>query len=60
MSVPDSPPLELDLHRLELRYAGARLLEPRAVEQLARSIDKNGQLVACIVGADRKLTHLAG
>jgi len=51
MLVADSPPLELDLHRLELRYAGARLLEPRAVEQLARSIDKNGQLVACIAVA---------
>src|SRR5438876_404184 len=48
MSVPDSSPVELDLHRLELRYANARLLEPRAVEQLARSIDNNGQLIACI------------
>jgi ParB family transcriptional regulator, chromosome partitioning protein len=51
MSIPDSAPLELDLHRLELRYASARLLEPRAVEQLARSIDKNDQLVACIAVA---------
>jgi ParB family chromosome partitioning protein len=44
----DSCRVEVDLHRLELRYAGARLLEPRAVEQLACSIDKNGQLIACI------------
>jgi hypothetical protein len=28
---------EVDLHRLELRFAQARLLEPRAVEQLCRS-----------------------
>jgi ParB family transcriptional regulator, chromosome partitioning protein len=40
--------LEVDLHRLELRYASARLLEPRAVEQLARSIERSGQLLPCI------------
>jgi ParB-like chromosome segregation protein Spo0J len=40
---------EVDLHRLDLRFADARLLEPRAVERLARSIEQSGQLVACIV-----------
>jgi ParB family transcriptional regulator, chromosome partitioning protein len=41
--------LEVDLHRLELRFASARLIEPRAVESLARSIERCGQLIACIV-----------
>lgn len=40
--------LEVDLHRLELRYASARLVEPRAVECLARSIATSGQLMPCI------------
>jgi len=40
--------LEVDLHRLELRFASARLIEPRAVEQLARSIERCGQLIPCI------------
>ena len=44
--------LELDLHRLELRYAATRLLEPQAIERLARSIEQSGQLIPCIgVGA---------
>jgi ParB family transcriptional regulator, chromosome partitioning protein len=40
--------LDLDLHRLELRFAGTRLAEPRAVERIARSIEQCGQLVPCI------------
>ena len=40
--------LEIDLHRLELRFAEARLLEPQAVDALARSIEQSGQLIACI------------
>ena len=44
----DAQCLELDLHRLELRYAATRLVEPQAVERLARSIDKSGQLIPCI------------
>jgi ParB family transcriptional regulator, chromosome partitioning protein len=47
----DTPWLDLDLHRLELRFADARLVEPRAVEQLARSIERGGQIVPCIVVA---------
>ncbi len=46
------PPTEVDLHRLELRFADARLLEPRAIEALARSIEQCGQLIACIAVAD--------
>lgn len=44
--------LNADLHRLELRYAGARLIDVRAVECLARSIDQCGQLIPCIVVAE--------
>ena len=43
---------EVDLHRLDLRFAEARLLEPRSVEALARSIEQNGQLIACIAVAE--------
>lgn len=55
--------LEVDLHRLELRYASARLVEPRAVERLARSIDKSGQLIPCIgvvAAADERLVLIDG
>jgi ParB-like chromosome segregation protein Spo0J len=41
--------LDVDLHLLELRFAGARLIEPQAVERLARSIERDGQIVPCIV-----------
>lgn len=47
-----SPIPEVDLHRLELRFADARLLEPRAIEALARSIERSGQLIACIAVPD--------
>jgi len=39
---------ETDLHRLELRFAEARLAEPQAIERLARSIERCGQLIPCI------------
>jgi ParB family transcriptional regulator, chromosome partitioning protein len=45
------PRLDVDLHVLELRFAGARLIEPRAVEKLARCIERDGQIVPCIVAA---------
>src|SRR5262249_41320471 len=41
--------LEVDLHLLELRFAGARPIEPQTVENLARSIERDGQIVPCIV-----------
>lgn len=43
--------IDLDLHRLELRFADSRLVEPRAVERLAESIERCGQIVPCIVVA---------
>jgi ParB family transcriptional regulator, chromosome partitioning protein len=43
---------EVDLHRLELRFAAARLIEPHAIDALARSIEQSGQLIACIAVPD--------
>ena len=37
--------LDLDLNLLELRFQGARLLDQLAVEQLARAIERDGQIV---------------
>src|SRR5262249_45078070 len=34
---------------LELRFAGVRLIEPQAVEKLAHSIERDGQIVPLIV-----------
>jgi ParB family transcriptional regulator, chromosome partitioning protein len=45
----DAARLEVDLHLLELRFSGARLLEPQAVEKLVRSIERDGQIVPLIV-----------
>jgi len=47
----DSQHLDLDLHRLDLRFAESRLVEPRAVERIARSIERCGQIVPCVVVA---------
>jgi ParB-like chromosome segregation protein Spo0J len=41
--------LDADLHLLDMRFASARLLEPQAVERLARCIARDGQIVPCIV-----------
>jgi ParB family transcriptional regulator, chromosome partitioning protein len=43
--------IELDLHRLELRFADSRLVEPRVVARLAESIERCGQIVPCVVVA---------
>ncbi len=51
MAAMDSQHLELDLHLLELRFASSRLVEPRAVERIAHSIERCGQIVPCIVVA---------
>lgn len=55
-----TPWLDVDLHRLELRFAGARLVEPRAVERIARSIELGGQIVPCIAVADPPVTVWQG
>jgi ParB-like chromosome segregation protein Spo0J len=40
--------IDVDLHRLQLRFADTRLSERRAIERLARSIERCGQVVPCI------------
>jgi ParB family transcriptional regulator, chromosome partitioning protein len=47
----DNQHLDLDLHRLELRFASLRLVEPRAVARIADSIERCGQVVPCVVVA---------
>jgi ParB family transcriptional regulator, chromosome partitioning protein len=47
----DSHRLELDLHRLDLRFAASRLVDPQAVARIAQSIERCGQIVPCIVAA---------
>jgi len=47
MMQPAAECVDLDLHRLELRYAAARVVDARAVERLSRSIEQSGQLIAC-------------
>jgi ParB-like chromosome segregation protein Spo0J len=41
--------LQLDLHRLDLRFAASRLVDPQAVARIAHSIERCGQIVPCIV-----------
>ena len=43
---------ELDLHRLELRYAATRVADPGAARQLKASLERCGQLVPCVVVKD--------
>ena len=38
---------EIELRRLDLRFAAARVSDERAVRRLMQSIDACGQLVAC-------------
>lgn len=44
----DAVAVQIDLHRLELRFANARIVDGAAVQRLANSIHEHGQLVACI------------
>ena len=44
----DGLTVELDLHRLELRFAATRIADAAAVQRLANSIQECGQRVACI------------
>jgi ParB-like chromosome segregation protein Spo0J len=46
---PDS---DVEIERLQLRFAGARVIDERAVRRLMQSIDACGQLVACIAVDD--------
>jgi len=44
--------MELDLHRLELRFAATRINDALAVQRLANSIEANGQLVECVAAGE--------
>jgi ParB family chromosome partitioning protein len=44
--------MELDLHRLELRFAHLRIVDAPAVQRLANSIEEHGQLVECVAAGD--------
>ena len=46
---PDS---DVEIERLELRFAGARVIDERAVRRLMQSIDECGQLIACVAVDD--------
>ena len=44
--------MELDLHRLELRFAATRISDALAVQRLANSIEEHGQLVECVAAGE--------
>ena len=48
----DAQAVQIDLHRLELRFANARIVDGAAVQRLANSIHEYGQLVACIAAPE--------
>jgi len=56
----NAPCLDLDLHRLDLRFAGARVAEPRAVEQIAHSIESGGSNCPLHRGRDPPVPILEG
>ena len=45
--------MELDLHRLELRFAHLRIVDAPAVQRLANSIEEHGQLVECVAAGEQ-------
>jgi ParB family chromosome partitioning protein len=44
--------MELELHRLELRFAATRIADVPAVQRLANSIQEYGQLVECVAAGE--------
>ena len=55
--------VELDVHRLELRFAATRIEDATAVHRLAHSIQECGQLVACVAAGrpdDARLVLIDG
>ncbi len=55
----DRDRLEIDLHRLELRFSGSRLVDPAAERRIAHSIGCWGQIVPCIVVSPPDGTEVA-
>ena len=54
----DSLAVELDLHRLELRFAATRMVDAAAVQRLSDSIQECGQRVACIAAGQPEDSRL--
>jgi len=50
--------MEIDLHRLELRFAALRIDDAPAVRRLAESITAHGQLVECVAAGASEDTGL--
>ena len=50
--------MELDLHRLELRFAAMRIVDAPAVQRLATSIQECGQLVECVAAGEPEAASL--
>jgi ParB family transcriptional regulator, chromosome partitioning protein len=48
----DRPDSDIELHRLQLRFASMRMNDEGAVRRLMQSIDACGQLVACLAVRD--------
>jgi ParB-like chromosome segregation protein Spo0J len=44
--------MELELHRLEMRFAATRIADAPAVQRLANSIQEYGQLVECVAAGE--------
>lgn len=62
-SYVDALAVQIDLHRLELRFAATRINDAAAVQRLADSIQECGQLVACIAAGgpeDARLVLIDG
>lgn len=62
-SYVDALAVQIDLHRLELRFAATRIDDVTAVQRLADSIQECGQLVACIAAGgpeDARLVLIDG
>jgi ParB-like chromosome segregation protein Spo0J len=48
LCMANRPDNEVELDRLELRFAATRVSDARAVQRLVQSIDACGQLIACV------------
>lgn len=44
--------MQVDLHRMELRFEDTRIMDTVAVQRLANSIQESGQMVACIAAGE--------
>ncbi|HSW27779.1 MAG TPA: hypothetical protein VLJ62_33805 [Burkholderiaceae bacterium] len=51
-SMVNRPENDIELERLQLRFAAARVVDERAVRRLMQSIDACGQLIACVAVDD--------